>query len=101
MSTVNRHIWTERVGGVLTLSQPSSLAPHHVLSGCLSLLVTHSPPSLPPSPPPPPTHTQPPDQVPSDEEVRCIVHHVLLEDAIKLAQSRERYERLKELGLLF
>ena len=48
------------------------------------------------------THTsQPPDQVPSDEEVRRIVHHVFLEDAIKLAQSRERYERLKELGLLF
>ena len=91
MSTVNRHIWTERVGGVLTLSQPSSLAPHHVLSvpSCYTLT------------PPPPTHTQPPDQVPSDEEVRCIVHHVLLEDAIKLAQSRERYERLKELGLLF
>lgn len=89
MLTVNRHIWSERVGGVLTLSQLSS---HDILSGCLSLLLhTH----------PPPPHTQPPDQVPSDEEVRCIVHHVLLEDAIKLAQSRERYERLKELGLLF
>jgi len=79
------------------LSQPSSLAPHDVLSvpSCYTLT------PLPSSPPPTHTHTQPPDQVPTDEEVRCIVHHVLLEDAIKLAQSRERYERLKELGLLF
>ena len=77
------------------------------LAACPFLLHTHPPPFLPPTPPHTHTHThtlphtQPPDQVPSDEEVRCIVHHVLLEDAIKLAQSRERYERLKELGLLF
>lgn len=55
----------------------------------------------PPIPSPPKHTSQPPDQVPSDEEVRRIVHHVFLEDAIKLAQSRERYEKLKELGLLF